>query len=386
MAILRHLAIGGRAALTFATTHHGELKTLKYGEGDTARFFENASVEFDDVRMAPTYRLIWGIPGRSNALAIASRLGLRESVIDEARGLLSSGLADGVSGSSRIDIEKMIAGLEREKLAVEEAHHASERARVEVVGLRTELRERLERLRSSESNLREEQREAMNIELADAKKRIAKVIREMQQGGGSAQAAGVASERLGKISVPNFGAASNGIRRSSDGSRGGEEGEGVNVSAIEVGDVVSVPRYGSSLEVVEVGGRKEIMVAIGSMKAKVKLSEVLSVTRPHVVQTNHGRASRHENGSEASSKRLAVRTAANTVDVRGQRVGAAEAKLDLAIDKGIAIGTVWIIHGHGSGRLRSGVRDYLSQHAVVERFEDAEQADGGTGVTIAYLR
>lgn len=200
MSILRHLTIGKRAAPTFANTHHGELKTLKYSKDSSARFFENASVEFDDVNMAPTYRLIWGIPGRSNALAIAERLGLDSSVIEEAHFLLNG--ADGQNGdSSRVDIEKMKSSLERDKNAAEAAREDSERALREAIAMRFELENRLDRLRENEAQLRTDQKSAMEMEVKQAKKQIAKAIREMQKGGGSAQAAGRATEKLGKMRV-----------------------------------------------------------------------------------------------------------------------------------------------------------------------------------------
>lgn len=380
MAILRHLAIGKRAALTFATTHHGELKTLKYSDEDSARYFENASVEFDDVRMAPTFKLIWGIPGRSNALAIANRLGLSEEVLEEAQYLLTGTSKDGSGSSTRVDIEKMISSLEREKNAAEVARDETERQLDEVEQLRAELTDRLERLRESEKSLRRDQKMAMDMEVTTAKKQIARVIKEMQQGGGSAQAAGKASDKLNKLRLPGSQGSTSPLRV------GRKTHEAVDVDDIKVGDRVLVPRLGpNEIEVVELVSRKEVVVAIGGMKAKVGVKEIASLARPRSVRSEELSSSSGGKDGASGDRRTVIRTAANTVDIRGERVDGAETRVDQAIDKALGMGAIWVIHGHGTGRLRIGIREFLNGHPLVERIEEAEQAYGGSGVTIAYL-
>lgn len=89
MAVLKHLAIDNRAHLSFATTHHGELKVLKYARDNSAELFENTSVEFDDVSLKVTYRLVWEVPGRCSTLTIVQRLGLNEGISKEARNLIT---------------------------------------------------------------------------------------------------------------------------------------------------------------------------------------------------------------------------------------------------------------------------------------------------------
>lgn len=374
MSILRYLAIHRRAALTFATTHHGELKTLKYSKDDSAQFFENASVEFDDVQMRPTYRLVWGIPGRSNALAIAERLGLRDNIIEEARYLLNGINADGEGDENRVDIEKMISSLERDKNAAETAREGAERALRKVDAMKVELQERLERLRVSETELRKEQKAAMETEIREAKKQIARLIKEMQQGGGSAQSASRASEKLNSLLIPG-----------STPKKGIAEGYSglTDVDELKVGDKIVVPRLGSvEMDVVEKLSKKEVLVSLGAMKAKVKVKEIAAVRH---VQSPVSQAPQYER-KEESRKQIAVRTAANSIDIRGERVEGAQVMVDKALDKALALGTLWVIHGHGTGRLRNGIRDFLQNHHLVERIQDAEQAEGGRGVTVTYLK
>lgn len=383
MAVLRYLAIEQRAALTLATTHHGELKTMTYCEEEYSKYFENASVEFDDVRMAPTYKLVWGIPGRSNALAIAARLGLSPSVIEEARRLIAGGAGERGGPAPRVDIEKMISSLEKEKIAAEMSHEESERRLREVEALRGELRERLERLRESERSLRQNQKAAMEEEMSTAKKQIAKVIREMQKGGGSAQAANTASEKLDRLRLPRL------MGQDEMGVRGLEDTKPVDVGELQVGDKVRVAKFGDSdVEVVETGRRNEIVVSIGGMKAKVKAKEIGGIVRRKQRAIESGGGGKWKgrwNESGGSRKVTLVRTSANTIDIRGERVESAEGRVEAAMDRALGMGALWVIHGHGTGRLKQGIREFLKRHELVQRMEDAEQADGGTGVTVVYF-
>lgn len=389
MAILRHLAVDNRARLTFATTHHGELKTLKYSEDESARFFENASVEFDDVRMKPTYKLIWGIPGRSNALAIADRLGLAETVIEEARHLLTGVSAFGSEhvAAPRVDIEKMIMSLEKEKTAAEEAREESERHLGKIEKMRQEVNTRLQKLQQDERALRNDQKAAMNEEIKSAKRKIARVIREMQKGGGSAQSANVASEKLRKLQLPG---------QDSWDSTSEEVGgfEAVHMKDLRAGDRIRTTKFGqNAVEVVEVGNKSDIVVSVGGMKAKVKRREILGVEDRTIPGSVFADRRRHSTGSDGQRERestrgkqaMSVRTAANTIDIRGERVDGAQVKVEAAMDRAMAVGALWVIHGHGTGRLKNGIREFLRDHKLVRRMEDAKQADGGSGVTVVFF-
>lgn len=403
MAVLRYLAIGGHAALTFATTHHGELKMLKYSTDETAGLFENASVEFDDVAMKPTYRLVWGIPGRSNALAIAERLGLDDAVISQARQLLIGGENDSVpdngdnsdvsrgSSAPRVDIERMIRSLETDKLAAEAAREEAEAAREEIVALRSEVQRRLKSLQENERKLREEQRAAIDTEVKLARKEIARVIKSMQQGGGSAQTARIATEQLEQLDKKRKRALSNLTTQGRNETASGN----IVVDEISVGDRIVVKGLSDEeVEVVEKISNKEVLVAMGRMRLKVRIRDVVSVRTAANVHNGSGLskwANKNPNetgdrgSTNAKKKALMFRTSANSIDVRGDRVEQAISKIDQALDRALGMGALWIIHGHGTGKLRTGVRNFLKEHSLVSHIEDAEQIDGGTGVTIAYL-
>ena len=135
IALLKHLADHTR--LTVATTHYGELKALKY-EDDR---FENASVEFDDVKLAPTYRLLWGIPGRSNALSIARRLGMKESVLAQAKRQMSS---------ANEDVNQIIEGLEAQRRRQEKRAAEAEKLVAKAENFYKEVEARAQSLRDRE--------------------------------------------------------------------------------------------------------------------------------------------------------------------------------------------------------------------------------------------
>ncbi|KAI0562645.1 hypothetical protein FGB62_56g014 [Gracilaria domingensis] len=207
----------------------------------------------------------------------------------------------------------MISSLERDKNAGEAAREDTERALREAKTMRSEFEGRLHRLRENEAQLRNDQKSAMELEVKQAKKQIDKVIWEMQKGGGSAQAAGRATEELGKMKVPGAETARSQVVPS----------ESINVDDVREGNKVIVLRLDANeAEVEQKLSKNELMAAIGAMKAKVKVEEVASVNQRKFKKPNVTSKRMRENGT--SSKQLNVRTAANKIDIRGQRVDSAQ--------------------------------------------------------------
>ncbi|KAI9135087.1 endonuclease MutS2 [Acaryochloris sp. CCMEE 5410] len=356
IALLRYLA--DQAQLTIATTHFGELKALKY----TDARFENASVEFDDATLQPTYRLLWGIPGRSNALIIAQRLGLNEQVIAQALAQM-----DGETD----DVNQVIAGLETERRQQETRAQAAAKLLQSTEQLHQQVAKKASDLKVREQKLRQQQEKAIQEEIRRAKQAIAQVIRDLQQQPKSAPAAQVATERLEKIASQRLP------------SRTKPKAPPPTGFQPQVGDRVRIPSIGQKADVIKITPTNELVVQFGMMKMTVKPTEVESLTGEKVTPPpkKTDSAPKKEDNTPNNSA-LMVRTSKNTLDIRGSRVADAEVVIEDAIAK--AQGPLWIIHGHGTGKLRQGVQTYLSQHPLVSRYEFAEQADGGKGVTIAY--
>ncbi|NET84010.1 MAG: endonuclease MutS2 [Moorea sp. SIO1F2] len=357
IALLKYLA--NTTQLTIATTHYGELKALKYQD----ERFENASVEFDDQTLSPTYRLLWGIPGRSNALSIARRLGLNPSVVDQAQTLL---------GGASEDVNEVIAGLEAQRRTQETKAQQANQLLQQAESLHQELSERAKLLQERERELKLSQERSVQDAIAQAKKEIAQVIRQLQQGSQTAQNAQKATNALKEIAQRQIPAAP--PPKPKPGFRP------------KVGDRIRIPRLNQTAEIISAADNGELTVRFGLMKMTVALADVESLDgqKPeNVVKTTSKPAPAP---TPVSPPATAVRTSKNTIDIRGSRVANAEIDIDQAISKAIEFGVLWIIHGKGTGRLRQGVHAFLEQHPLVERFKLAEQSEGGTGVTVAYLK
>ncbi len=356
-ALLQHLA--DRAYLTIATTHYGELKALKYQD----QRFENASVEFDDVSLSPTYRLLWGIPGRSNALAIALRLGLDPTVIEAAQQQV------GLTGG---EVNEVIAGLEAQRREQETKAEAARQLLVQAEQFYAEVSQKAAELQAREQNLKIAQEQTIQAEVAAAKGEIAKVIRHLQRGSPTAQDAQRATAELERLAA----------------ERANPLPPPVGYQP-KVGERIRISRLGQTAEVLTVADeRGNLQVRLGLMSVSVSLTDVESLTgeKPKV-PAKPPKVTKPAPIAEAPVKdAILIRTERNTIDVRGQRVDSAVIEVDRAMNAAHASGILWIIHGKGTGKLREGLHDFLASHGQVLKIELASNVDGGAGVTIAHLR
>lgn len=360
IALLRHLA--AKAHLTIATTHFGELKALKYED----ERFENASVEFNDQTLSPTYRLLWGIPGRSNALTIAQRLGLETEVVEQAQALIGA--------TNHQDVNQVIAGLEEQRRRQESSAEETSKILQQAEQLYKEVSRKSALLKEREQELKQQQEQAIQQAIAQAKGEIAAVIRRLQRGNATAQDAQAATEQIGKLAEQKLPS-----RQQPAKPQLGYRPR--------VGERVRIPRIGQTAEVLtEPDADGELNVRFGLMKMTVSLADVESLQGEKAEMPTKPEPKAVPQASTvtvATPSAPAVRTQRNTVDLRGQRVSEAEPVLEEAIAS--AQGPLWVIHGHGTGKLRRGVHDFLKHHPQVERFEYADQSDGGKGVTVAYV-
>ncbi|MBN3899794.1 MAG: endonuclease MutS2 [Nostoc sp. NOS(2021)] len=354
IALLQYLA--NHAQLTIATTHFGELKALKYED----ERFENASVEFDESTLSPTYRLLWGIPGRSNALTIALRLGLKPEVVEEAKTQV---------GEATDEVNQVIAGLEAQRRRQETKAAEAQSLLQQAERLYKEVSAKAASLEERESSLRASQEVAVKQAIAQAKGEIAQVIRRLQKGTPTAQEAQQATNALNQI---------------------GQQYQPATPAKPKVGfmpkvgDRLRVPKLGQTAEVITAPDQDgELSVRFGLMKMTVKLEDVESLDGQKaepVVKAKPAPAA----VTPPPQSIPEIRTSQNTIDLRGKRVADAEYILDKAISE--ATSALWIIHGYGTGKLRQGVHAFLQQHSRVNNYEPAEQADGGSGVTVAHIK
>jgi DNA mismatch repair protein MutS2 len=354
IALLQYLA--DHAALTIATTHFGELKALKYED----QRFENASVEFDEVSLSPTYRLLWGIPGRSNALTIARRLGLNPMVVQAAQEYV---------GGEREAVNQVIAGLEAQRRQQQEKSEEAGKLLKQAEFLYEQVSRKAEKLRQRERQLQQQQEVAVQAAIAEARAEVAQVIRRLQQGTPTAQDAHQATTQLGQLAQQYLPS-----RQAPPPPKPGFQPQ--------VGDRVRIPRLGQTAEVLAVAeDGDEVTVRFGLMKMTIAIEEIESLQGEKVQKPTPPPTAPTVLPPQPAPL---IRTAGNTIDLRGSRVMDAEVMLDRSI--AAADSVLWIIHGHGTGKLRQGVHEFLQRHPRIERFELAPREEGGAGVTIAYLR
>ncbi|MEL6813718.1 MAG: endonuclease MutS2 [Cyanobacteria bacterium J06598_3] len=362
IALLKHLADHTR--LTVATTHYGELKSLKYED----ERFENASVEFDDEKLAPTYRLLWGIPGRSNALSIAQRLGLRESVLEQAKKQMAGGSED---------VNQVIEGLEAQRQRQEKRAAEAEKLVAKAERFYKDVEARAQSLRDREQKIRRQQEKDVETALLHARAEVAKVIRDLQKGGKTGKDAQKATETLNAIEEKRLPTGKHPAKVKSTGlGYRPKVGERVRLSSLG-GQLADV------LEQADDDGK--VSVRFGIMKMSVDLSDIESLKgeKAEPIEKKTVKKSGAQPVAKTKAPDPNVKTESNTVDLRGMRVVEAESVIEDAIAH--ANGPLWLIHGIGTGKLRHGVQEYLKTHPQVKSFEAAKQEEGGKGVTVANV-
>jgi DNA mismatch repair protein MutS2 len=361
-ALLKHLA--DRARLTIATTHFGELKALKYADPR----FENASVAFDVDTLSPTYRLQWGIPGRSNALAIARRLGLGEPVLELAAAQLEP-LGEG-------EVNQVIAGLENQRQRQQEAAEEAAVLLARTELLHEELLLRWQQQTQQSAELQEQRRQQLELSIRQGQNEVKRIIRRLRQGRDGAE---VSSAALGETARQ----AGQRLKSLEQQHRPTPERREHRGWMPAVGDRVRLLSLGKAGEVLAIADDgRELTVRCGVMRLTLELAGIEGLhgekpSPPEVRVQVKGQRGLGGRGPDVRSER-------NTVDVRGLRVHEAEAALEERLRA--ANGPVWAIHGIGTGKLKRGLRAWLATVPYVERVSDAEQGDGGAGCSVIYVK
>ena len=367
-ALLEYLA--DRGGLTLTTTHFGELKALKYQDDR----FENAAVTFDEETLSPTYRVLWGVPGRSMALAIARRLGLLPAIVDRASELVGT-------ESDTALINKILQDLEAQRRTQEEKAARAQHLVAQAETLHRELSERARKLEEHREKLRQQQEEEVAGAIAAAKAEIAKTIRQLQQGSATAQQAQKVTEEIDRLAESHLPPSPEKKRPKSYRPQTGER-----VRVVNLGQVGEIVRLDPEAE--------QVTVRLGVMKMTVGFGDIESLKGEKVeskrVESKHQEPKVRDSKSQESKQAPAprsprVRTQKNTLDIRGLRVEEGQVEVERVIASADS-DILWILHGKGTGKLRQGIHEVLKVSPSVDRFELAEPGDGGAGVTIVYLQ
>ena len=361
--LLNLLKIGAK---TVATTHYPELKSYAL---DTEKV-NNASCEFDVNTLKPTYRLIIGLPGRSNAFAISERLGLRKSIITEAREHLSD---------DDTKFERVVASLEKARIEAENERQIATRLRSEAEQLKKKAENIENELKLKQEKLMEQTREKASSIIDDARYKAGQLLNELEETKKQLNAQN--SSQLLEQARKNYNSTIRGLEDSANPVQSNDFGEKLNGEP-KVNDVVLVASLNKDAEVIEVNSkRKKALVVSGSMKLWVDFDDL----RIKKSKSNNKQQKKTRNVSGIPSKQNI--SIAGEIDLRGMASDEALLELDKYIDNAVLSGitTITIIHGKGTGVLRKSVQSYLRSHKNIKAFRIGVFGEGENGVTIAEL-
>lgn len=359
-AILTHLK--DRQVTTMVTTHHPELKVYSV-ETPGVR---NASVEFDLETLAPTYRLIIGLPGRSNALAIAKRLGLNDDILEEARGMVTT--EDLIADDLLDEIHRTREDIRRQQEQITGMREAIETERAE-------LHAQLSSAEDERRNIIAAARRSMQQEMDDFRKEIRRLRNDLRD-------ASLPLEKLREVQA---------------GTESLDKALNAPVEttpSVQRADLSWQPRLGDSvwLDALKAEGtiieldKDDAVVQVGSLKVRAKLAELKKPTRSEKKTLRKKYASNYEPSADVTVPRGV--SPGLELDLRGTRVEDALSKLDDYIDaaylSGIPFGR--IIHGKGTGALRKAVQERVGEHPLISKAVAAPPKEGGDGVTIIYMQ
>lgn len=357
MSILEEL--NDRRCTCVSTTHYSEIKAFAM----THEGMENASMEFDIDRLCPTYRLYIGIPGKSNAFEISSRLGLPNSIIDKAKGFLKG---------EDVRFEDIISSAQSQHRIAEEERKMAEEARAELEKLRADAERERRKLDEDRNRLQAKAKEDAKRIVADTKREMEKLIVEIRS-----------------IKDIDRSAADRVIQAARDTLRATEtavnEKEAIKKEdntkppkTVRAGDTVNIVTLDQKATVLSAPDSKgEVMVQAGVMKLNVKLKDIRLIEEKKAAAPTSGKV------GLGAGKQVGLE-----LDVRGMLVDEANIIVDRYLDDAYNAGLseVNIIHGKGTGALRTGIQAFLKRHPLVKGYRMGSYGEGDAGVTVVTLK
>ena len=353
IALLKEFA--DRSDITLATTHYGDIKALKYSDSR----FENVSVAFDEESFQPKYTLNWGIPGRSNALSISKRIGLDEKILNQAANYLKPKEVE--------NINNIIKGLEVERTKQQKSAEAAAEliARTEI--LHDELKKNYEFQKINAEKIQENERQKLLKNIITAKKEVINLIKKLRDQNANGEDSRIIGQRLKEIETEHL------IKENVENSISWKP---------QIGDLIKIKSLNSIGKIIDLD-RKEgfFEVKCGSFRSTLTVNDFEGINgeKPNFKNTKIEIRSVREDFSFSK-----IRTSRNTIDVRGFRVHEAEMLIEDKIRK--FHGPLWIVHGIGTGKLKKGLRAWLSDLDYVDKIEDATNNEGGQGCSIVWIK
>lgn len=378
-AILQRFVAQDAAVAT--TTHYERLKRLGAGESES---FVNASVGFDWTRMAPTFSLSWGTPGRSSALAVAERYGISEAVVEHARTLLPKEQLHQQALLEKLETEHQLLSSSREQIEAElqEQRELTRRLQAEAEQAREKERRRLA-----------EQASELTREVLEARALVRRAKAELKEVGQDAKAVRDVERILSQAAAPVT--LQGNLTQAITEQRSREGSAAVSAADLSPGVKVHLPHLNAVGEVVSEVQKGAVRVNVGGMKLSVPVAQLRllkgapqagqSTSKPRHAGLRRGHTQTRDLAPVTAF--VPVRTTWNTCDLRGMRVEAGLETVSTFIDRMLQSNepAAYILHGHGTGAMKEAVREHLSSSPHVARWEVASREDGGDALTVCWF-
>lgn len=351
MSILDHVREIG--SLVMATTHYPELKAYSYNREGVM----NASVEFDVNTLSPTYKLLMGVPGRSNAFDISKKLGLGLNIINKAKTMI---------GTDEQEINSMIESLEKNSKRVDEQRIEFEKLLREARTTHDDLERQYQQYKNYEQKLMDEAKDKANQRIKSATKEADDILKDLREMRDKKGADVKEHELIDKKKHLEDQYEAKSLKQNVKKQKWDD---------IHAGDEVKVLSYGQKGEVLELSGENEAVVQMGIIKMKLPIEDLEKTKKKKEKPTK----------MVTRQNRQTIKT---ELDLRGYRYEEAVGALDQYIDQAVLSNyeQVYIIHGKGTGALQKAVQNHLKKHKSVQSFRGGMPSEGGFGVTVAELK
>ena len=344
------------------TTHYGELKALEFSNP----FFKNASVEFNTETLQPTYKLVIGIPGLSNAISIASNLGLDKDIVDKAKTSLIT------------QKDPTIAVVEKLQKTHQELSQNLEKAqelKEDSLSIKEEYEQNLKQVKQDKKKTLKNLKTKFDAEIMEARGEIKRILDELRK---------EKSEKIARRAYSRLAKLEQNFRDDVDGASDKIQYIEIDWDKVVIGDVVMLKNLHQKVKVITLPDKnKRLTVDMGNMTMKVKTDELA------VLDENYKELKKNVIPG-ASFKKFELRrlSMSQELDLRGYRVEEALDEVENYLDKASLanLSPVYIIHGHGTGALKQAVRDFLKTSPYVAKFRAGEDTEGGDGVSVVEIK
>lgn len=343
------------------TTHYGELKALEYSNP----YFKNASVEFNTTTLKPTYKLLIGIPGLSNAIAIATNLGLDKELTEKAKEIVVS-----TKDPSILVVEKLQETQAKLAQNLEEAEELKETSE----SLKSEYEDSLAQIKKDKKKTVKIIKDKFDRELLEVKAEIKNILDELRR---------EKSEKIARRSYARLAQTEQKFRGKLSEYDEKQQYEEIDWTQVKTGEKLLLKEMNQPVTLLSLPDKNEnVLVQMGNFKTKIKKEKLAPYDAAYERKENVYRP------SSLNKFELRKASVSNTLDLRGYKVEDALDSLEFYLDKASLanLACVTVIHGHGTGALKSAVRDFLSTSPYVAKYRPGEDSEGGDGVSVVDIK